>query len=347
MDIVYNDRYGLHPTHELPGRAYDGLESPARVEVLLRAVREARLGDIRPPTDHGREPILAVHTSDYIEFLEHAYARNTALVGQPTPLYPEILPTRHAVRQSDRRLGVAGYYATDADSPILERTWEAAYWSAQCALTAADALNADPSTVVYALCRPPGHHAGADMYGGFCYLNNAAIATRHLQQTAPHQQTPQHDIPIALLDIDFHHGNGTQLIFYSDPTVLFCSLHGDPDAAYPYYYGGAEEIGAGAGAGFNRNWPLPSGTEGPAYLRALEEALAAIQGYGPRYLVVSAGFDTSAGDPYGGFRLTPDDLRTVGTRIAALKLPTLIVQEGGYLLSGLAEQATAFLGAFV
>jgi acetoin utilization deacetylase AcuC-like enzyme len=340
MDVIYHDRDDLHPTHILQGRPYEPFEVPARATTILRAMREAGFGRLHAPTDHGIDPLLAVHASDYLDFLQNAFARNTALVGKPTTLYPEILPTRHVVREPDRRLGVAGYYATDGDSPILETTWEAAYWSTQCALTAADIL-LQTQGVAYALCRPPGHHAGRDMYGGFCYLNNIAIAARYLQQTA------QTDCPLAILDIDYHHGNGTQTLFYTDPTVLFCSLHGHPDTAYPYYYGMDDERGEGAGLGYNRNWPLPRHTAGPAYLAALDEALGAIQEYAPRFLLVSAGYDTSAGDPYGDFLLTPADLHAVGRRIAALKQPTLIVQEGGYLLATLGEQALAFLSAFV
>jgi acetoin utilization deacetylase AcuC-like enzyme len=187
----------------------------------------------------------------------------------------------------------------------------------------------------YALCRPPGHHAAADLYGGFCYLNNTAIAARSLGKQ------------VAILDIDYHHGNGTQLIFYDDAEVLFCSLHADPDDDYPYYWGGAGERGSGAGSGFNHNWPLPQNTGDEAYLTALDEALEVVAKFGPRYLIVSAGFDTIAGDPVGGFRLSMAGLRAVGLRIAALGVPVVIVQEGGYLLERLGESAVAFLSPFV
>jgi acetoin utilization deacetylase AcuC-like enzyme len=340
MDFVYNDRYRLHPTDMIQGRFYEPMEVPARAEAILEVVRRLASGDVRPPLDHSLDPILAVHDADYIDFLRGAFASNTALTGSPTPVYPEIFPTRHVVRRADRRLGVTGYYATDGDSPILETTWEAAYWSVQCALTAADALRASGG-VAYALCRPPGHHAGRDMYGGFCYLNNVAIAARYLQQTT------SEDCRVAILDIDYHHGNGTQTIFYFDPTVLFCSLHGHPDTAYPYYFGMDDEWGDGAGVGYNCNWPLPRHTAGPAYLATLDEALTAIREYAPHWLLVSAGFDTAEGDPFGDFLLTCEDLHAVGRRIAALKLPTQIVQEGGYQPAKLGEQATAFLTAFV
>jgi acetoin utilization deacetylase AcuC-like enzyme len=190
----------------------------------------------------------------------------------------------------------------------------------------------------YALCRPPGHHAAAAMYGGFCYLNNAAIAAQWLRQQCGER--------VAVLDIDYHHGNGTQMIFYADPSVLFCSLHADPNEDYPFYWGGPDERGAGAGLGYNRNWPLPLGTDDAGYLAAVDDALAVIADYAPEYLVVSVGFDTAVGDPVGGFTLTPGGLAAVGEAIAALGLPAVLVQEGGYRLDMLAANSLAFLHPF-
>jgi acetoin utilization deacetylase AcuC-like enzyme len=230
-----------------------------------------------------------------------------------------------------------GYYAFGWGTPILEGTWEAAYWSAQTAVSAAHAVQ-DGDSVVYAVCRPPGHHAAADLYGGFCYLNNAAIAARYLARDGQW---------VAILDIDYHHGNGTQAIFYRDPAVLFCSLHAHPDEDYPYYWGGVDERGEGLGAGTNYNWPLPLDTDDAHYLAALQAALDTVQGFGPRFLVVSVGFDIVTGDVVGSFNVTTAGLIEIGARIAALGLPTVIVQEGGYMLERLAENATAFLSAFV
>jgi len=186
----------------------------------------------------------------------------------------------------------------------------------------------------YALCRPPGHHADVDLYGGYCYLNNAAIAARHLGERT------------AILDIDYHHGNGTQSIFYADPSVLTCSIHAPPDDEYPYFWGEAGERGEGAGLGCNVNLPLPIGAGDAAYLDALDGGLTVLRRFNPRFLVVSSGFDIAAGDPVGGFNVTVDGFRAIGARIAALSLPTLIVQEGGYLPERLGEDATAFLQNF-
>jgi acetoin utilization deacetylase AcuC-like enzyme len=248
-------------------------------------------------------------------------------------VFPGTISPRGAARKPQGFLGLTGYYAYGIGSPILEGTWEAALAAAQCALTAAARVKAS-EPACYALCRPPGHHAAADLYGGFCYLNNAAIAARWLGE------------PTAILDIDYHHGNGTQMIFYDDPAVLFCSLHAHPDDDYPYFWGDPAERGHDAGLGFNRNWTLPQGCSDEQYLASLDEALLAIATFAPRYLVVSAGWDTAAGDPVGGFNLTYAGLAAVGQRIRDLGKPTVIVQEGGYLLERLGENALSFLRAF-
>jgi acetoin utilization deacetylase AcuC-like enzyme len=338
MHLVYSDRHKLHATDrvQVEGHPFDTAEVPARAEIILDAARAARLGEVIAPTDHGLEPILAVHKADYVEFLRSAYAASAAYFQEAGPVFTWTFATRHAGRKPKGFLGLKGYYAFGWGSPILEGTWEAAYWSAQCALTAADLIRGG-QRLAYALCRPPGHHAAADLYGGFCYLNNAAIATRHLQAGEK----------VAILDVDYHHGNGTQLLFYSDPAVLYGSLHVHPDEDYPYYWGDADETGQGPGQGTNHNWPLPRGTEDVAYLQALDQALAVVREFAPRYLVVSAGFDIVAGDPEGGFAVTTEGLQEIGRRIAELDLPTLIVQEGGYRLDGLAENAVSFLRAFV
>jgi acetoin utilization deacetylase AcuC-like enzyme len=335
--IVFSDRHQLHATDEVvrDGRPYAVEEVPARADIILSACQAARLGEVGPPVDHGLGPILAVHRADFVDHLRGAYAEHAARSGEASPLFANDYPPRTARRRPGGFAGLKSYYAFGKDDPILEGTWSAAYWSAQCAVTAAELARAEGETA-YALCRPPGHHAGVDTYGGYCYLNNAAIAARQLHARA------------AILDIDYHHGNGTQEIFYSDPSVMTCSIHADPDDEYPYYWGGADERGDGPGLGFNHNWPLARGADDAAYLAALNEALVAIRSFGPQHLIVSAGFDIVAGDPVGGFKLTTEGLRQIGARIAELarSVPTVIVQEGGYLLDTLGENAIAFLGAF-
>lgn len=356
MKIYHNNHQALHDLVgrfiKLPGQAHlhyydaavhrpephpaDDVESPLRPAVILDALRSTRIGIPQPPCDSGLDPIRAVHTADYLNFLEHIYAENAAHVGYGCPVWPEAFPVRFG-RQPTGLLGRKGYYAIDVYTPIVEGTWQAAYWSVQTALSAAQAVM-NGERVSYALCRPSGHHAARDLYGGYCFLNNAAAAARFIQQ--------RKGARVALVDIDYHHGNGSQDIFYRDPNVLFVSIHGDPQQAYPYYTGWADERGDGPGEGFNLNIPLPNGTADAAYLDALRHALEAVRAYDPAYLVISAGFDIGAGDPYGGFKVTVDGIREVGTRLRELGLPTVLVQEGGYVPARLGEYVVAFLKAF-
>jgi acetoin utilization deacetylase AcuC-like enzyme len=358
MKIIYTEKHKALTTDEVTaeGRPDEAYEVPARAELIHKAVQDAQLGLVVAPTDHGLGAILAVHDPDYVEFLRNIYDESTAYFGEAGPVLAWTFAGRHAARKPRGFLGRRGYYAFGHGTPILAGTWEAAYWSAQCALTAADLVRDGQRTLsgaAYALCRPPGHHAAADLYGGYCYLNNAAIAARSLQQSLPpdahghvQHRRGEEAAKVAILDVDYHHGNGTQLAFYSDPTVLYCSLHAHPDEEYPYYWGDVDERGKGLGRGTNRNWPLPRGTGEQTYLVALEEALAFIGEFSPEYLIVSVGFDTVEGDPEGGFRLTSDSLSKVGQRIADLDLPTILIQEGGYLLDSLADSALAFLRPF-
>ena len=358
MQIIYTEKHKALTTDEviIDGRPEESYEVPARAELILKAVQDGQLGPVVEPADHGLGPILAVHDPDYVAFLRSAYGDSAAYFGEAGPVLAWTFAGRHAARKPQGFMGRKGYYAFGHSTPILAGTWEAAYWSAQCALTAADLVRdgqRTSPTVAYALCRPPGHHAAADLYGGYCYLNNAAIAARFLQQS-PLPVAQEHGdrhggreaAKVAILDVDYHHGNGTQIVFYSDPTVLYCSLHAHPDEEYPYYWGDVGERGTGAGRGTNRNWPLPRGTGEGAYLVALEEALAFIGEFSPSYLVVSVGFDTIEGDPEGGFRLTTGSLGEMARRIADLRVPTLLVQEGGYFLERLAESALVFLRPF-
>jgi len=333
--IIYTDKHRLHATDQV---TYENTpfvtdEVPARVEIILAAAQAAHLGPITAPRDFGLDPLLAVHTPDFVNYLRAIYDDHATVTKKRGPVFAETIVAGGGRRKPKGALGLPGYYAFGVGSPILEGTWEAAYGSAQCALTAAERVRETGETA-YALCRPPGHHAAAALYGGFCYLNNAAIAARYFGER------------VAILDIDYHHGNGTQEIFYADPTVLFCSLHAHPDDDYPYYWGEADERGEGAGAGFNHNWPLPQGIDDTGYLAALDEALAVIRAYAPRYFVLSAGLDIAQGDPVGGFNITPAGFKAIGQRLAELRWPTVIVQEGGYLLEKLGENAVALLGAF-
>jgi acetoin utilization deacetylase AcuC-like enzyme len=227
----------------------------------------------------------------------------------------------------------------DLSAGIVAGTYPAALQSAYCALSAAQSvyeIHESAPQSAFALCRPPGHHAGRENCGGYCYINNAAVAAHWLSQHGR----------VAVLDIDYHAGNGTQDIFYTRADVLTISLHGDPDFEYPHYIGYADEIGAGLGLGYHRNFPLPAGTDDAHYLAALAEALSMIRAFAPRHLVVSAGMDLAGGDPLGTFQITRDGIGTIGQHIAEINLPTAIVMEGGYNNAALGENMVALLEAF-
>lgn len=341
MEIIYTPKHALHNTTgiQVKSTPYTTDEVPARAEIILQEVVAARLGLVQEPQDYGIEPILAVHTQEMVEFLQTAYQQQIALTNQTGPLFPEAFPNGTARYHTRHPTGRAGLFSFGPDCPVLAGTWEAVYWSAQCALTGAARLLRN-ETAAYALCRPPGHHAAANAYGGFCYLNNVAVAARFLQDRGRARR-------VAILDLDYHHGNGTQEIFYHDPTVLYCSLHAHPDDDYPYYWGSAGEAGEGLGEGYTCNWPLPQGTGDEIYAQTLNQALDAIVCYAPDYLLVSLGLDIAAGDPIGGFSITQTGFVNIGAAVASLKLPTLIVQEGGYHSESLGINAVAFLENFI
>jgi len=348
MHVFYTERHFLHATDQVVVDDHPFItdEVPQRAQILASACQGV-YGPNREPEDHGLAPIRAVHDPDYLDFLSSIYSRTKLHFKQDSPVFPGTFARGPIRRKSNHVESLPGYYSYGVWSPILEGTWEAAYWSAQCALSAADELVLG-SPAAYAICRPPGHHALPGLYGGFCYLNNAAIAARYLQNHgAMAQSSVQLPIRIAVLDIDYHHGNGTQEIFYQDPSVFFCSLHADPDHDYPYFWGASGEGGAGTGEGYNLNFPLPFDCDNVCYLSTLEKALIAIQKFNPQYLVVSLGLDTGIGDPVGGFSLTTPQFIQAGELVAGIQVPALIIQEGGYRIDHLAEWLLAFLSAFV
>lgn len=311
---------------------------PERVDLLLRAALDFGL-TVRAPDDAGLTSIAAIHSPGLLLFLQSAYRNFSRLKEGPRPAIPDSFAVRELAGPSltgyvpQNIWGLLGHYCTDNLTPILKDTWEAAYWSAQVALSAAVALD-QGIPLAYALCRPPGHHAYRDLYGGYCYLNNAAIAAQALVERG---RRP------AILDIDYHHGNGTQAIYYERDDVYFCSLHADPDEEYPYYCGFAHEIGRGIGEGYTLNLPLPLDAGRTKYFRALGQALDAIDVFAPDVILLSVGFDTLTGDPHGGMGLEPVTFRSIGRELARLRRPILIIQEGGYLLPALGPALLALL----
>ncbi len=324
---------GHAPTRELHNGGWtDHAETPARAAAIVAA-----LPPLRPAVDHGRAPLLAVHTAEYLDFLETAHGRWRA-AGRDGDALPYVWPVvgRRPLRL-DRVDALLGRFSFDAATPIAAGTWEGAYWGAQTALTALD-LVLGGEDHAFALCRPPGHHAGADYFGGYCYLNNAAVAARAAQAAGRAR--------VAVLDVDYHHGNGTQDIFWEDGSVFYASLHADPATDYPFYWGHADETGGGAGAGTTLNLPLPQGTGIGPYRAALDTALAALRRFAPDLVVVSFGADTFAADPISSFALATADFTTIGARIAGAGWPTLVVMEGGYATAELGVNVAAFLDGF-
>ncbi len=343
MIIIYTPEHHQHnPASELiEGRLVPYFESPQRAEIIRSALEAAGIGPIVPPRTFGLEPVLAVHTAAYVSYLEHAYERWVAAGYSPDGVMPTALPVRSLHRYSPHLLAEAGYYCFDLSAVIVAGTYAAARASANVALTGA-ALLLEGQRAAYALCRPPGHHAGRDICGGYCFLNNAAIATQYLLASAT-AESPQ---SAAILDIDFHHGNGTQEIFYDRADVLVVSIHADPAREYPYFLGHADEHGVGPGAQSNLNLPLEAGVDDQRFLAVLDHALDRIRAFAPRWLVVSVGFDTFADDPLGDFALSSAAYSAIGARIAALQLPTLLVQEGGYAIAALGENAVRLIQGF-
>jgi acetoin utilization deacetylase AcuC-like enzyme len=340
MAVVACDAHRAHdPPYEINfGRTVTPVwERVARGEVVRAALAGAG-HPVADPVEHGPEPLRAVHDRALLDFLATAWDDWRAQHG-PEVLVPDTFPVpglgRGAARPPRAGLGRPGWFCFDTATPLVAGSWQAARAAADVALTGAD-LVAGGAPAAFALCRPPGHHAGPGYFGGFCLLNNAAIAARALAGLGR----------VAVVDVDFHHGNGTQDVFWEDPGVLYVSLHGDPAVHYPYFTGNADEVGAGRGAGTTRNLPLPDGVDDDRYLGVLEQAAEAVAAFGPAVLVVSLGFDTFVDDPIGGFGLGPGAYPRIGRLLAGLGLPTLFVQEGGYALDAIGGCAVATLAGF-
>jgi acetoin utilization deacetylase AcuC-like enzyme len=312
-------------------------EQADRYAILLKAVSNAHEVEIAP--DHGLDPILAAHDRGYIEFLRDGWDRRTELPHVDDEILSGHFARPHMHRRPTGMLGLIGYYMADTSTPIRAGTWKAIYGSAQVAVSAADAAIEDG--LAYALCRPPGHHAYGDSAGGFCFLNNSAIAATRLLA-----RSQQSGARVAILDIDVHHGNGTQGIFYERDDVLTVSIHADPSNYFPFYTGYSDETGSGAGKGFNLNIPLEHGLGDEAFVAAIRDGLSRIKEYAPAALVLALGLDASEHDPIGALKVTTNGFSLAAETIADIGLPTAIIQEGGYLCDALPKNLAAFLEAF-
>jgi acetoin utilization deacetylase AcuC-like enzyme len=342
MPIIYSSR---HIYHSPKLCFYSGFlepyaETPDRIETIkhhLHGVDFVKL--IEPDSPVSAQKIAQTHHPALISFLreisveaeeflrrEFTRLRKTHYLQDENYIYPDVFPVRPPMaRIQDSPSGCLGYYSFDNAAPIGRGTWDAALHSATLAIMGANMLLESQSSVAYALCRPPGHHAGYDFIGGYCYFNNAAIAANHLLPVGK----------VAILDIDYHHGNGTQALFWDNPNVLFGSIHAHPDYEYPFYSGYPDEIGGAKAPNSNINIPLLEGAGRNEFMPALYELLNRIVDFKPTWLVVSMGFDTFAEDSQGLFKLTYDDYYEIGQQIAALNMPVLYIQEGGYNVDAL------------
>ena len=337
MKIVYSDKHAQHDpqTFIVRGVKQRSAEQPERATRLLDAAKGAG-HDIIAPKAFGPGPAAAVHTPDYIDFLQTAARDWAKLPGASDEVVPNVHPARQPATYPKALAGRAGWHQVDMACPIGPHTWDAALAATEVATTAAETVSGG-AREAYALCRPPGHHAFADMAGGFCFLNNTAVAAQHLR--SKHAR-------VAVLDVDVHHGNGTQGIFYERADVLTVSIHADPDNYYPYFWGHAHEAGSGAGDGFNLNLPLPLSSADAPWLAAGDEALARIRHFAPTALVVALGLDASESDPLQGLKVTGPGFAAMAAKIAQLGLPTVLVQEGGYLGDDLGRNLVQFLAGF-
>lgn len=345
MLIVHNPVHALHAGRQemFRGRLVACHEVPARLDFVREALRQRGMGTWRTPGPPDPALLARIHTPAYLQFLEGAWAQWIALDPAHVDLdiLPSVWPLHPGLRRDVRPENFSaqvGLHAFDAGTPITAGTWEAACAGAACAVDAARAV-AQGERAAFALTRPPGHHAGADFFGGYCFLNNAALAAQALREAGAQR--------VAILDVDYHHGNGTQSIFYRRGDVFTASLHGNPLTEYPFYLGYADERGEGEGEGANLNLPLPPGTGFDTWSSALGVAIDAIRRWGADALVVPLGVDTFEGDPISKFRLASGDYLRVGEALARLQRPTVFIMEGGYAVDEVGVNVAHTLEGFV
>jgi acetoin utilization deacetylase AcuC-like enzyme len=331
----HDPRVGIEQSQLMPA-----FEHAARAEVIAATLAADARFVTCAPQPHGLAPVEAVHDAGLIRFLRDGWQEYQRACGPTADVMPDVF-FRPALRRGmgegrepESVLARLGWWCFETTTPLTAGTFTAACAAVDVALSAADAVLAG-DRYAYGLCRPPGHHATSSLYGGYCYFNNAAIVAAHVVRATGSR--------VAVLDVDYHHGNGTQEIFYDRADVLYVSLHGDPARAYPWHTGHADETGTGRGAGANRNIPLPARLDDDGYLAALAQAVDAVAAFGPSLLVVSLGLDTFHRDPISDLALTEGGFERCGAAVAALGLPTLVLQEGGYDLATLGANARAWL----
>jgi acetoin utilization deacetylase AcuC-like enzyme len=340
MKTVFSPRHLGHADQfELvAGAIVPGFEMPSRAEYVVERVKTVGLGPVLGPDEHDLATAYKVHRKDYLDFLPTIWSRWTA-EGRTGTALPFTWPTRGLRGDVPPEFidGLLGYYSFDAGCGVVEGTWDAIKSSHDVALTAAGLVNAGERSA-FALCRPPGHHAGAGFMGGYCYINNAAVAAQWFRDNGAKR--------VSILDVDYHHGNGTQEIFYARADVQVINLHADPMQEYPYFLGHADERGSGAGEGYNLNYPMRFGTSWETWSASLDDACDKLLAYQPDVVVVSLGVDTFEKDPISKFKLKTEDFPKIGARVAKLALPTLFVMEGGYAVAEIGVNAAGVLTGF-
>jgi acetoin utilization deacetylase AcuC-like enzyme len=340
MKVIGSEDHRLHfPRSELYGGEFVvPFERPERWDMICERLKTQGFTDIMAPQPLDMAPVKAIHAPEFLKFLETAWDMWES-EGYHGDAIPTIFPARRMqLREPDQIDGKIGYFCMAIETAITKGTWAAALSSAAVAQTGQKLL-CDGDAAVFSLCRPPGHHAASDLYGGYCFLNNAAIAAQGYLDAGAAR--------VAILDVDFHHGNGTQDIFYHRSDVLFLSLHGAPQMAFPHFLGYADETGEDEGEGFNVNYPLRPGTAYDAWGDALEDACRRVSAYAPDMLIVSLGVDTYKDDPISFFKLEQDDFTTYGARIAKLGLPTHFIMEGGYAIAEIGINTVNVLEGFL
>ncbi len=342
MKTIFSPDQLLHaPTKEISdGKLVPANEIPSRAEIVLEHLRKAQLGDVIEPRNFSLQPILKVHDADYVTFLQNFWQFWQEAERSEEEAIPFVWPV-HGLRHDivpEHIDGKLGYYSFDAGTPMVAHTWKSVRKSAETALTGADLILKGENSA-FALCRPPGHHAHRRLYGGYCFLNNAAIAAQYLRDNGVGKVT--------IFDVDYHHGNGTQAIFYDRADVQFLSIHADPKVEFPYFLGHANERGLKEGAGYNHNYPLPHGTQWDQWEEAMEEACRAIVKFAPDVIVISLGMDPYEKDPISKFKLKSGDFLKIGARLAKLGKPALFVMEGGYAVGDLGVNCTNALTGYL
>jgi acetoin utilization deacetylase AcuC-like enzyme len=348
IPLLYSSAHSQHapPVELWNGRLVNYPEVPRRIETIRESLEASGLVDFQAYGETvSKDDLAEVHDRDMLNYLETMSFGVEDFLNDPENFYetgdqmtvqeylfPAVFPVRPSMmRIKDSTGGHHGYYCFDMEAPIGKGTWDAALHAASLALRGADMLLGGESQVVYSLCRPPGHHVGPDFFGGYCYINNAALAAKRLTRSGK----------VALIDVDYHHGNGSQTIFWDNPEVLFGSLHAHPDEEYPFYSGYEDETGGPSARGANLNYPLHRHSSQAAYLQAFDDLMAKVRAFEPEVIVVSLGFDTYKDDPVAFFNVDEVGYHHIGQGVAALGLPLLLVQEGGYCVEALGDCAEA------